>query len=172
VFQPSDSEGVWSRDNGDGTLTLSVAVPTFRPANVARALGRMFLFTVDQKEPGFERVLSWVKGSVDWFPIPLFTLNFPGPSYDGVSLFIHRYVKSSDRSIVRVTLLYFSTLTAIVIPLDKWSIPDGLEVLQYPSEVEQALFENTSINWIVDNEAVKDGVWTAELVYDQHKILE
>jgi hypothetical protein len=168
IHQPRDDEGVHVEDDGNGILRLTVDTPAYRPANVARALGRMLLFTLDATETGFDGVLSWVRREVDWFPIPMAVLHFPSAGFDGVSLMVHRYTRAQNRRVFRVGFLYSSFLTVVPIPMDQWSLPSGLELLNYPPPPHDAVFlENTSVFMLTHNRLEKAGSAEAVLTYSR-----
>jgi len=74
-------------------MRLSTLVPSYRPANVARALARMLLFVVPREElPALHHILQWVRGADLWrypryhvarmpgtLPAAGLTLHRPGP---------------------------------------------------------------------------------------------
>lgn len=129
VYECTDEEGIHVEDDGDGVLRLTVATPKYRPVNLARALGRMLLFGMDSTEVGFDRILRWVRGDVDWFPIPITVLTIPKTETRNVSVMVHRYTKSPERSILRVGFVYTWFMVLVPIPLDHWNVPENVEFL-------------------------------------------
>jgi hypothetical protein len=169
VYQPLDNESVRVEDDGNGTLRLTLDIPKYRPVNVARALGRMLLFVVNAHEPGYDRVRSWVRGEIDWFPIPLVTLNFPSAGFNRVQLMVHRYTRSPSRNILRITFLYSSFLITMPVPMDEWSLPEGLEMVNYPAPYQASLLANTSVLWVRDNEPDEGGTSEVVMSYGQRR---
>lgn len=164
VYQPTDDEGIRVSDNGKGTLRLTIDTPKHRPINVARALGRMLLFVIDTGEPGFEQVRSWVRGEVDWFPIPLVTLSIPSAGFSRVQLTVQRYTRSPDRNILCVRFLYSWFIVSMPVPMDKWSLPNDLQLVPPPPYTE-AVVRNTSLQWVTNNDAESSASAEVEITY-------
>jgi hypothetical protein len=165
TYLPTEDQSVQVEDDGKGTLRLTIVTPTHRPTNVAKALGRMLLFGLDPQEAGFDRLRSWVRGEVDWYPIPLVILHFPGAGYNKAGLMADRYTQSPGRSVIRVGFMYSSFLTTMPIPMDDWSLPSGLKLLHYPSPFLQPLLSNTSVFLIKDEGVEQGGTAEALITY-------
>jgi hypothetical protein len=172
VFQPTADEGIRVDDDGEGVLRLKIKMPSYRPANVAKALGRMLLFGLERDFPGFDRLRSWVCGEVTWYPIPLIALHFPGTGYSVVGIMAHRCAHSPGRTILRITFRYSSFLIVMPVPMDEWSLPSGIRLLNYPTPYMKALLENTSAFLVRDDAVEAAGTATAEISYRDRRVVD
>jgi hypothetical protein len=127
----------------------------------------MLLFGLDRQEPGFERVRQWVRGEINWFPIQLLTLHLPGTGLDGAGLLVHRQTRIPGRQILRVGFLYWSCLTVMPVPMDDWTIPDDLPLMNYPPPLTDLMLENSSPRLITDKEPVVDDYAEASFSYSE-----
>jgi hypothetical protein len=55
------------------------------------------------------------------------------------------------------------------IPTDEWSLPDGLQLLNYPPPYQNVLRENTSLFMVKNNEIERAGRGEAVISYESTK---
>ena len=168
---PSDDESIRFEDNGDGTIDVEVAIPSYRPINVAKALARMALFPMERNANGFEFLRSWVIGAAEWFPVDIYTLHIPGSGYRITMLKLDRYTRSGDELNVRVSLLYSSFLVTFAIPLDSPELPDDLNLLNFPPPYTEMLSENCSRILVTSNEREIAGKSNMTLSYNEPPVV-
>ena len=157
-------------DDGAGHLHISIDVPKHRRINVAKAIARMSLFCLDPSYPGYGKLLDWVCGKYDWYPVPLLSLHWPGSGYNAACCSCHKYVQDPQRDILRCEFLYSSFLTVVPIPLDGKPLPERFLPLEYPEAIRKMMVANSSYFLIRDDGVEAQGVANAHISYDSHAV--
>jgi HNH endonuclease len=166
AYLPTESEGIKIHDDGKA-LHLSIDIPKHRPINVAKAIARMSLFCLDQNYDGYRKILDWVCGNRDLYPVSLLTLHWPGTGYNAACCSCHKYV-DPKRNILRFEFLYSSFLTVVPIPLDDQPLPTDFTPLEYPAPIKEMMLENSSGFLIRDDRVEAMGTAYAHIPYAQH----
>jgi len=113
---------------------LKVKIPSFRPANVARALARMALFVLDlDTDPNLHRVCQWVRRELDLFPLKYQQLFLCGMWPRRVVLSVSRSLPGSGLPPYRVIFAYSITALIMYLPEANGTFPSKLPPLTLPS---------------------------------------
>lgn len=176
IHQPDESEdSINVVDNDDGSLTVSVKVPKYRPTNVARALGRMALFILPTDFEHFESLRTWVMREREWFPIPFTALHMPSCETKGITIAVDRYKPMSDRCILRVSFRVSSYFLFMPIPVDNWELPHEVPMMNFdgvPVHIAMAVLQNTSEFIFRDNRPETSGLSSVRVTYGRREVTQ
>jgi len=166
TYEPTDTEGIRSQDDGNGNLRLTINTPAHRPMNAAKALGRMALFSYPRNRSGFDTLREWVCGAYDWFPVPLAVVRLPfGGSLQALAFFCHAFALAPGRNVIRAGFLYSNCMTILPIALDKKPLPEGLPLINFPYPFELTMMESTSMFFIDRDFVEQEGTGEAFISY-------
>jgi hypothetical protein len=170
VYEPTEGEGIRTQDDGNGNIELTVKTPTHRPLNVAKALGRMAMFSYPRERAGFDVLRDWVCGAYNWFPVPMVVVHIPVPrgiNTQTIGFWCHSYTRVPGRNVIRFFFVYSTFCTIVPIALDRQALPDGLPLIDYPQPIAREMMKSTSVFSIASDFVEPEGDGKALISYTE-----
>jgi len=169
--QSNNEQSFQASDNGKGKLTIVSRMPKFRTVNVARSLGRMALFLLDQSDKSFQSLHKWITGKTECFPMPMEVFNFPGTGFREVEISVGKFENIPGRELIVVRFTFFTCVISIPFPLDGLPIPNDLPLMNLhrpgmPRSIKSSFRQNTSRFLINSCDPIVDGKSTVVLDYN------
>lgn len=108
-------------DLPDGQVRLTVPIPPYSPANVARALGRMCVFVVgDIGARPTQHLIPWVRALESWLPLRMYRMHLIENDLPGVRLAVMQSSETLDGQRHMAVLRYGTAAYFLELPDRSW----------------------------------------------------